>query len=112
MLVQPMSLDKENVPFQFPLDIINKPPQVNRPPATSKRKQWTTKTLEEVMNVVEKRTCSLKMASKSWNYFFYHSNKMRSRKVRPTCVLIDEKNIVIVVWTLSMQKCGLPITLQ
>ncbi len=112
MLVQPTSLNKENVPFQFPLDITNRPPQVNRPLATSKRKQWTTKTLEEVMNVVEKGTCSLKMARKSWNSFFYHLNKMRSRKVRPTCVLIDEKNIVIVVWNLAMQKCGLQITLQ
>jgi hypothetical protein len=88
-----MSLDKENVPFQFPLDIINRRPQVNRPLVTSKRKQWITKTLEEVMNVVEKKTCSLKMASKSWNSFFYHLNKMRSRMVRPTCVLIDEKKL-------------------
>jgi hypothetical protein len=107
-----MSLDKENVSFQFPLDIINRPPQVNRPLATSKRKQWTTKTLEEVMDVIEKGTCSLRMASKSWTFFFYHLNKTWSRKVRPTCVFIDEKNIVIVVWTLAIQKCGLPITLQ
>jgi hypothetical protein len=31
------------------------------------RGKWTFETLKEVTNVVEKRTCSLQRANKSWN---------------------------------------------
>jgi hypothetical protein len=30
----------------------------------------------------------------------------------PTCVLMEEKNKAIVEWTLTMQECGLSITIQ
>jgi hypothetical protein len=30
----------------------------------------------------------------------------------PTCVLMEEKDKVIVEWTLTMQECGLSITIQ
>ncbi len=48
---------------------------------------WIGEVLKEAMNVVEKRTCFLKRASKSWNTLLnFHSNhvngKTRSRKMR------------------------------
>jgi hypothetical protein len=40
------------------------------------------------------------------------NGKIESRKIEPPCVLIEEKDEVVVAWALNMQKCGLSITLQ
>jgi hypothetical protein len=47
------------------------------------------------------------------NWLFNHLNdKMRSRKMRPRGVLIDEKDAIMITWTLAMQECKLSIGLQ
>jgi hypothetical protein len=37
---------------------------------------------------------------------------MGSRKIGPPCVITEKEDEVIVVWVLSMQECGLSITVQ
>jgi hypothetical protein len=55
-------------------------------------------------------------ANKFWGKlvisFFDHLNgKTRSKKIGPPNVLTDEEDETIVAWVLSMQECGLSITL-
>jgi len=55
-------------------------------------------------------------ANKFWGIFvisfFDHLNgKIRSRKIGPLSVLTKEEDETIIARVLSMQECGLPITL-
>jgi len=68
------------------------------------------------MEVIKKGSHSLKKVNRSWNIpltsLSNHLNeKTRSKKMRPTSVLIEEEDVVIVAWIITMQKCGLLITL-
>ncbi len=77
---------------------------------------WTNETLEETMDVIE-RTHSIKRFSKSWNiplsFLVDHLNgKTKSNKMAPRGVLTKEEDVVMITWTLTMQECGLSISLQ
>jgi hypothetical protein len=59
----------------------------------------------------------LKKANWSWNIpltsLFDHLNgKIRSQKMGPTNVLIEEEDVIVVAWIIIMQKCGLSIIVQ
>jgi hypothetical protein len=65
------------------------------------------KALEEAMDVVERRTTSLRKASRHWNIpltslFDHLYGKTRSRKVRPTSVLTIKEHQAMVFWILAM----------
>lgn len=69
------------------------------------------------MDVVEKRTHSLRCANITWNIFlsslFNHLNgKTRFWKMGPIGVLMAKKDVKVIKWTLTMQKCGLSINLH
>ncbi len=69
------------------------------------------------MDVVEHGITFLRGANKSWGIlitsFSNHLNgKIGSRKIGLLGVLIEEEDEVVVAWVLSMQECGLFITLQ
>jgi hypothetical protein len=69
------------------------------------------------MDVIQNATISLSKASRHWNIpfisLFDHLNgKTRYKKPGPTCVLIVEKDQVVVTWVLFMQEVGLSINLQ
>jgi len=73
--------------------------------------------LEISMDVVEGGTHSLKRANMSWNIpmstLYDHMNgKFKSGKMGPRGVLIEEKDSTMIAWTLTMQECGLSISLQ
>ncbi len=60
----------------------------------------TNKTMEEVMDVIERRTCFLQHASSSWNIhlniFCDHLNgQTQFRKMGPRGMLIEKKDIAI-----------------
>jgi hypothetical protein len=38
------------------------------------------------------------------------NDKTRFKKIGPKCLLIEEEDVVVLAWTLVMQKCGLSIT--
>jgi hypothetical protein len=69
------------------------------------------------MDVVEKKTTSLKKASKHWNIPLtlvsdHLYRKKRSRKTKLVSVLIAKGNQVVVFWVLAMQDVGLSISVQ
>jgi hypothetical protein len=69
------------------------------------------------MDVVERGIISLWGADKFWGIpitsFSNHLNgKIESRKIGPLGVLTKEEDEVVVACVLSMQECGLSITLQ
>jgi hypothetical protein len=71
----------------------------------------TDQALEDAIEVVESRTSSLKGATRSWyisltNFSNQLNKKTRSRKVGPHGVLMEDENVAIVAWTLTMQTCG------
>jgi hypothetical protein len=58
--------------------------------------------LEEAMDAIENGTTSLRKANRHYNIHFtslsdHLYGKTRSRKPRPTCMLIVEENQVVVV---------------
>jgi hypothetical protein len=68
---------------------------------------WTNEALEVTMDVVERGTHSLRRANRSWNIpmssFFDHLNgKTRSKKMGIRGVLIEEKDVIVIAWTLTM----------
>jgi hypothetical protein len=86
------------------------------PPRTRKG-IWTNESLKETMDVIERRTHSIRRASKSWNIpmnsFVDHLNgKTRSMKMELGGVLTKEEDVVMITWTLIMQECELSINLQ
>jgi hypothetical protein len=86
-------------------------------PSKTKRGMWTNKALETVMDVVDKRTHSLKKDIISWNILVIsianHLNgKTKSRKMGPKGVLTEKEDAIVIKWTLNMQECGLSISLQ
>jgi hypothetical protein len=79
-------------------------PQLNQMLSTTKRGMWTNEALEATMDVIERRTYSLRKASNSWNILmnslFYHLNgKTKSMKMELGGVCIRK-------------ECGLSISLQ
>ncbi len=65
-------------------------------PSTTRKSMWIDETLKVTMDVIEKRTHSLRRANKSWNIpinsFFYHLNgKTKSKKMAPRGVLIGKR---------------------
>lgn len=83
----------------------NQPPLINKSLLTTKTNKWTNEALDEVMDVDEWKTCSLKRASRSRNIpmssLSNHLNgKTRFLNVQLANVLTNEKDIIIFVWTL------------
>jgi transposase-like protein len=81
--------------------------QLNYVPSTTRRSMWTNETLKVAMDVIKRRTHSLKRANKSWNIptnsFFYHLNgKTKSKKMALGGVLIKEEDATMITWTLAM----------
>jgi len=69
------------------------------------------------MEIIKKGIHSLRKANQSWNISLtslsdHLNGKTRSKKMGPTNVLIEEEYVVMVGWIITMQKCGLLITLQ
>jgi hypothetical protein len=69
------------------------------------------------MDTTEHDIVFLRGANKFWGIpiisLSEHLNgNTRSRKIGPSNVLIEEEDEAIVAWVLSMQECGLSITLQ
>ncbi len=69
------------------------------------------------MELVERKTSTMKKASRNWSIpFFFLQNhligRIRSRRIKFGGVLTNEENVAIVKWVLTMQEVGLPITLQ
>jgi hypothetical protein len=92
-------------------------PQLNQVPLTTRRGMWMDEALEISMDVVEGGMHSLKRANMSWNIpmssLYDHMNgKSKSRRMGPGGVLIEEKDSIMIGWTLIMQECGLSISLQ
>jgi hypothetical protein len=78
---------------------------------------WTDETLEAIIDTIERGTCFLRRANKQWNIplnsFSNHLNrKSRSRKMGSRGVFTKEEDVVVIKWTLDMQKCKLSISLQ
>jgi hypothetical protein len=78
---------------------------------------WTCEALEATMDIVERGTCSLRRAIRSWNIplssLSSHMNgKTRFRKMGLKGVLTNIEDVVVIKWTLDMLKCGLSINLQ
>ncbi len=72
--------------------------------------------LEATMDVVERGTHSLRRANKSWNTpmnsIIDHLNgKTIFRKMGPKGVLTEEEDAIMITLTLTMQECGLSISL-
>ncbi len=110
-------MDKENVPPQTISNIIPRLTRTNRVSITNPRGKWSGELLEATMDVVERNIISLWGANKFWgipitSFFDHLYGKTRSRKIGPLDVLMQKEDEVIVVWVLSMQECGLFITLQ
>jgi hypothetical protein len=112
----PLIANKENCPFApKPQNKIST--QLNQVPSTTKEGMWTYEALELTMDVVENGTYSLRRASRAWNipmsYILDHLNgKTRSRKMGPKGVLTEEKDVVVIAWTLAMGECGSSISLR
>jgi hypothetical protein len=82
---------------------------------TNNNGKWKNQTLEEAMDAIERRTCSLMVVNRNiplTSLLDHLSWKTRSQKHESIKVLTNEGNVIIVAWILVMQKCGLPITLQ
>jgi hypothetical protein len=62
-----LTTNKENLPSIFNPQIKRSTPQLNQVPSKIKRGMWPNEALEKTMDVIEKRTHSLRKASKSWN---------------------------------------------
>jgi hypothetical protein len=72
--------------------------------------------LEEVIHVNENQTTSFKKANKHWNILFisllnhFYEKSARFRKLGSIIsVLTIEKDQVVVLWVLTMEKVGLSI---
>jgi hypothetical protein len=77
--------------------------------------KWIDQALKEIMDVVDRGTHSLKIASPFKNSpftsLFDHLNgKIRSKRMGLTNVFIKEEDVVV-AWILIMQECELSITL-
>jgi len=64
-----------------------------------------------------KATNTMKKTNRNWGISLFilgnHLNgRTRSRRIGFGGVLTDEENVAIVKWVLTMQKVGLPITLE
>jgi hypothetical protein len=86
-------------------------------PSTTKRGMWKNEALKVVMDVVKRGAHSLRRASKLWNipmnsFFYYMNGKNRSKKMGLRGVLIEKEGALVIAWTLTMQECGLSISLQ
>ncbi len=78
---------------------------------------WTNEALKEAMDAIEKRTYSIKRANKSWNILMsslvdHLNERTKSKKMGLGGVLTKEEDVAMTTWTLTMQECGLSISLQ
>jgi hypothetical protein len=78
---------------------------------------WIDEMLEVAMDVIEGGTHSLRRASRSWNLpmnslIDHLHGKTKSRKMGPRGLLTKKEYAVMITWTLTMQECGLSISLQ
>jgi hypothetical protein len=78
---------------------------------------WINETLEVAMDVIERRTHSLRRANRSWNLPMsslvdHLHGETKSRKMGLGSVFIKEKYVIVITWTLAMQERGLSISLQ
>jgi len=77
-------------------------------PLTTKKGMRTNETLKATMvDVVERWRHSIRRANRSWNIpmssFFDHLNgKTRSKKMGIRGVLIEEEDVIVIAWTLTM----------
>jgi len=116
-VLQQRTLDKENIPPQIAIaSIIQKPTRMRRGLDVYPRGKWTNQQLEKAMDVVEGRLTSMRKTSKHWNIplssFSDHLNgNIRKKKVGTLGILIEEKDATIIIWVISIQSCGLSITL-
>ncbi len=81
------------------------------------RGTWTTEALEEAIEAIEVRRCSMRRVSRSWNiplnFLCVHLNKQtRSKKMGLGGVFKDGENDVVVVWVLAMQEIGMSIIMH
>lgn len=95
----------------------NRARKVNKSPHLHPRGTWVVETLEKSMDVIQKKHFSMKRANQHWHipltFLSYHLNgKTKSRKVGPQVIVTNEKDVTMVAQILSMQQCGLSITLQ
>jgi hypothetical protein len=70
-------------------------------PPKIKRGMWTSEMLEEAMDVIERRTHSIRKANKSWNIpmnsLVDHLNgKTRSKKMGLGGVLIEKEDVTVI----------------
>lgn len=77
------------------------------------RGKWTSETLEQTMDVIEKKTCFLQEPNRSWNISLNNQLNIQIKffKMDIRKVLIEEEDAIIIAYTLPMQKCGLFISL-
>jgi hypothetical protein len=116
-MLDQQTLENRNVPPQFPSKSNYKGPWVNRVVSINNKGKWIDQALEETMATIEKCTCTLRVASMSWDIpmtsFLNHLfRKTKSWKYGPLGNLIDEEDAILGAWILVMQECGLLITLK
>jgi hypothetical protein len=107
-------MEKKNVLPQTISNTIQRLARTNKMFITNPRGKWSSDILETTMDVVERNITSLWRANKIWgilvtSLFDHLYGKIKSRKIGPLGVLIQEEVEVIVPWVLSMQECGLDI---
>jgi hypothetical protein len=79
---------------------------------------WPNETLEATMDVVEKWHVIFKCLAGhgtfpwAWSLFSHLNVKTRFKKMGIGGVLTKEEDDVMIAWTLTMQECILPISLQ
>jgi hypothetical protein len=103
--------NKEKLPHAFDPQKKRLAAQLNRMPSTIKRSMRTYETLKTIMNVIERRTHLSRRANRSWNIPMNYLNG-NSKKMGPGCVLTKKEDPTMIAWILTMQECGLSITLQ
>jgi hypothetical protein len=96
------------VPPQYASKIRQPCQVVNKVPLVRKKKEWTNRSLEEVMEAIERGTHSLRKENRFWNIplssLSNHLNgKTRSKKMGLACVLTKEDVVTIITWVLGMQ---------
>jgi len=114
-MLDQQALEKENVPPQHASKPNRKRSWIDKVATTNNKGKWKNQTLEEAMNAIERRMCSLMVVNRNiplTSLLDHLSWKTRSRKRESIKVLTNEGNVIVVAWILVMQKCGLPITFQ
>ncbi len=109
--------NKENLPHVLHPQSKRSTPHLNQMLPKTRKGMWIDEMLEVVMDVVERRTHSVKRANKSWNIpmssIVDHLNgKSRFKKMGLRGVLIEKEDVTVIKWTLNLQECGFSISLE